>query len=72
VSLQSLLLLFSFRIYFQYLSFNLSIPSLEYLGLELRVHNSFVVEIATIRQNLVCTFLFSYLHRFCLGELFVA
>jgi hypothetical protein len=27
---------------------------------------------ATLRQNLVCTLLFSYLHRFCLGYLFVA
>jgi hypothetical protein len=40
-SLQSLPFLFSFRLYIKYLSFNLSIPSLEYLGLELRLHNSF-------------------------------
>jgi hypothetical protein len=36
------------------------------------LHNSFEGEIATLRQNLGCVFLFSYLHRFCLGELFVA
>jgi hypothetical protein len=31
-----------------------------------------VVEITTLRQNLVCTLLFSNLQRFCLGDLFVA
>jgi hypothetical protein len=41
VSLQSLPLLFSFYIYIKYLSFNLSIPSVEYLGLEPRLHKSF-------------------------------
>jgi hypothetical protein len=53
-SFQSLPLLFRFLIYFKYLSFSLSIPSLEYLELELRLQNSFYVEIATLRKNLVC------------------
>jgi hypothetical protein len=71
-SSESLPLLFSFRIYIKYLSFNLSIISLDYLGLEIRLHNSFVIEISTLRQNLVCTFSFSFLHMICLGDLFVA